>query len=863
MKNGLLTLLLILVSSLSYAQVFDDFNDGDFTQNPIWEGDIEAFKVNSNMQLQVDQEGIEGVSYLSTSHHIVDSVSWEFYIKLAFSPSSNNYARVYLSAKEMNLNEPLQAWYLQFGESGSNDAIELFKQEGTVHTSVCRGEEGAISSSFNARIKVIHRSGNWEIYADFNNTGSYSLQCQGADNSNNASSYFGVLCKYTSSNATKFYFDDIDIAYIELDETPPEVCLVSPQGPHQLKVVFSEMVSPETAIHTTNYTVEAPMGHPQSVVYGASQKEVLLDFSTAFEPQKDYEIQISGVCDLSHNTIKDTTITFHRTEIYEFDVVFNEIMADPTPVVLLPDAEYLELYNRTDNRIDLSEWVLHIGHSEKYFPTSYISAHSYVILCKSDYMDLLSSYGQCIGFSSFSLTNTGQSLKLSTPNGLLVHQISYTHDWYADKEKDDGGWSMERIDSEDFCSAKDNWRAALDMRGGSPGEINSVDGLVGDVKPLNIERIEVLDSIKIRVFFNKKMDSISYSNPLYYELNMGIEHPTVCIREAPEYKSVIMLFDQNLQKGIVYTLETTVGLTLCDGSDASGLWASFAIPDKIERGDVVFNEILFDAAIDDGEYIELVNVSDKVLEASSLSLSRLKPNQYDTTWYTVQLSGQLLFPYDYIVYTSSREQVEKVYYSENPEHIISLDHFISLPNDEGQLILHLNGSKDSIVDRLHYDEAWHYGLLTNTKGVSLEKIDLHQENIPENWHSAASAVNYGTPAYENSQFMESTNAQSKFELSPEIFSPDNDGYDDVLQINYQMEMPGFTLNLVIYDSQGRNIKHLVRNELLGTSGSFYWDGQTEDHQKAAIGIYILYFEYFDLEGHATSEKLTTVLGGRL
>ena len=78
-----------------------------------------------------------------------------------------------------------------------------------------------------------------------------------------------------------------------------------------------------------------------------------------------------------------------------------------------------------------------------------------------------------------------------------------------------------------------------------------------------------------------------------------------------------------------------------------------------------------------------------------------------------------------------------------------------------------------------------------------------------------------------------------------------------------METAGFTLNLVIYYSRGRKIKHLVKNELLGTSGSYYWDGQTEDYQKAAIGIYILYFEYFDLNGQVKSDKLTTVLGGKL
>ena len=1128
MKKLIISLFTILIPSLIFGQVFDNFEDGDFINNPTWTGDQNRFQVNSNFQLQLNHEGEAAISTLRTNNQLVDSTSWEFYIKQSFSPSSNNYGRVYLVSNQEDLQGNLNGYFLQFGESGSNDAIELFKQDGDVLTSICRGTEGAISSSFNARIKVIHKQNDlWFVYSDFNNSGNFTLECQGNDGSFNSTAFFGFYCKYTSSNSTKFYFDDVEIKYLEVDIQAPKVDALVVLDRNKIKVTYSELVEENSAENQDSYWINTDIGNPHAADLETNQLDVILEFSTDFIVNQNYQITIGGVSDISGNMLLDTIITFSRNELSEYDVVFNEIMADPSPVVQLPNAEYLEIYNRTNGAIDLSGWTLQIGTSKKDFPSIIIPSNGYLILCKSSNVEFLSPYGVCAGFSSFSLTNSGQYLALISPDAQMIHSIAYTDDWYADPDKDDGGWSIEQIRPNDFCSEEGNWKASIDAKGGSPGvvnsvydptpvsagiksleitdnplllltytqnmnmehilnkeiysvtpnigqpsqvimvdtstsvylsfnqpfeegveynfivnglvhncadegmevpaektfmlnklavagdviineimadpdpviglpnheylelynnasspidlsgwilqigssaktiedfimlpqsyliickndaveelsqygttygmssfsltnsgtqlvlmnkdggiihqveytdswyqdeekkdggwsleaidplsycqengnweasidakggtpgAINSVDGLAPEQDAAIIERIELLSETSIRVYFSHKMDSGSLSVPLFYSIDQGIGSPLECFIEGPKYKTVRLTLSQNLEKGIVYTIETQTGLKECNGNDASGLSSLFAVPDEIEKGDIVFNEILFDSHVDDGEYIELVNVSDKILETASLSLSRMKINEYDTTWYTTELSGNLLFPNDYVAYTSSVSQVLKVYDSEAPEKIFSLSSFISLPNEEGIIVLHLSSSKDSVIDRLDYDESWHYSLLNDYKGVSLEKMDLSVGNTQENWHSAASSVNYGTPAYQNSQFQEEGETQSSFELIPEIFSPDNDGYEDILQINYKMDEPGFTLNLVIYDSRGRKVKHLVKNELLATSGSFYWDGQDENYQKANMGIYILFFEYFDLNGNVKGEKLTVVLGGKL
>lgn len=1127
MNKHLIFILFSMMISLGIAQVNEDFSDGDFTNNPIWSGNIEQFIINDDFQLQLNNEGNEAISYLQTANTMIDSCSWEFFIKLSFSPSGNNNARVYLASDQADLTVSLNGYFLQFGEALSDDAIELFRQDGDIITSICRGNNGSVASSFEAKIKVVHRlNGDWLIYSDFDQTGNYILECSGNDASISQSGYFGFYCKYTSSNATKFYFDDIEIKDLEVDTDAPQVESLIVENENMLTIGFSEIVT-EEAENTSNYSVNNGIGNPISAILNTTGNEVSLTFGSDFNLDVEYEIQIKNISDLSGNIMPISTRTFKRSILEAYDVVINEIMADPNPVVQLPDVEYLEIYNRSDATIDLSNWTLIIGDDERVFPESSIEAGGYRILCKSTNISELTAYGEVIGFGSFSLTNGGQSLTLLDPTGQEIHFVEYSDTWYRDGDKENGGWSLEQINPNDFCSTdqnwiasnderggtpgsinsvysnepvqpeilsleiadnplllltfsqqmnldnliqksnyhlqpgniepsqilvydtstavylvfndlfelgetyeleitgniqncagqllevpqkipfmlpkpaevgevvineimadpepvvglpafeyvelfnrasapvvlnnwilqigttekliesatisangflilcdedaaedfaefgdvyefssisltnggaqlllendlggiihqveysdtwynddskadggwsleaiepsqycqeKGNWTASIDSRGGTPGSINSVDGVANDPEELSIRQIEILSESSIRVTFSEKMDSVSLAVPENYLVNQNIGEPLQVTIEGPKYQSVELVFNTDLEKGVIYELEIQDGLITCDGRDVGGLMQEFALPVEVELGDVVFNEILFDAAVDDGDFVELVNISDKTISPSDLAFSRISYGEYDTSWYTAELQGPLLFPGDYIAFAPSSEQVLKVYYSENTDRIISNDDFPSLPNSDGHIRLHLQWSKDSIIDQMNYDESMHQTLLKVTKGVSLEKINLYGGNDASNWHSAASSVNYGTPAYKNSQFLETEAATSTFELSPEVFSPDNDGFEDVLQISYQLNEPGYTLNLVIYDSRGREVKKLIQNELLGTEGNFVWDGENENNEKAPMGIYILLFEYFDLNGNVKTEKLTTVLGGKL
>ncbi|MDR3297469.1 MAG: gliding motility-associated C-terminal domain-containing protein, partial [Prevotellaceae bacterium] len=97
---------------------------------------------------------------------------------------------------------------------------------------------------------------------------------------------------------------------------------------------------------------------------------------------------------------------------------------------------------------------------------------------------------------------------------------------------------------------------------------------------------------------------------------------------------------------------------------------------------------------------------------------------------------------------------------------------------------------------------------------------------------------------------------------PETFSPDGDGYDDVLFIAYAMPSEGYIANISIYDAAGRLARTLCRNTTLATEGRLSWDGTCDNGKPAAIGIYVVYAEVFTLNGKTQRYKKTCVVGRR-
>ena len=96
-------------------------------------------------------------------------------------------------------------------------------------------------------------------------------------------------------------------------------------------------------------------------------------------------------------------------------------------------------------------------------------------------------------------------------------------------------------------------------------------------------------------------------------------------------------------------------------------------------------------------------------------------------------------------------------------------------------------------------------------------------------------------------------------ITPLLFSPDNDGMDDLLFIRYHMKEPGYVASIHLFDREGKPVRTLVEKALLGTEGTWSWDGLDYAGHALSAGTYIIFIETFNLRGQRHAIKKAVVL----
>jgi len=270
------------------------------------------------------------------------------------------------------------------------------------------------------------------------------------------------------------------------------------------------------------------------------------------------------------------------------------------------------------------------------------------------------------------------------------------------------------------------------------------------------------------------------------------------------------------------------------------------------RNDLVINEIMFDPLTFSCEYFELYNNSGKYLNLSGWKATAGSSilNLFNNCNFYLQPGAYLVFASDTTLYNRfgnlrSVDSTRRVIFNSS----------LGLSNS-GSMIK-ISDVLNNTIDSVYYSPKWHNSNIPDTKGFSLERINLGlPTTLPNNWSSCAFPLG-GTPGQKNSIFIQN-NKESSLSVSPNPFSPDGDGWEDFTIIKYKLKATTSQIRVKIFDVKGRIVRSLSNNQFSNSESQIIFDGKDDGGQKLRIGIYIVFLEAVDDRG-GTYEQVKTTL----
>ena len=478
--RSVLFLSLIVCSDRISAQLVDDFSDGDFTNGPSWTGDTDDFVVNINGELQL-MAPEAGESSLFTTLSYPDTIQLDMTFRLEMSPSSSNFGLIYLGLDDLDPSVA-NGYYLQIGESGSNDAIKLYRLDNGSEILLATASDGAIASDpAQARISVtIHPDGLWSFSTDYGLSGFNELEFEVMDDTHsfNGLNIFGIYCEYTETRKENFFYDDISIMKFEQDETGPLLTNLSVTGDKTILLSFNEKIDAVTAENLDNYIVDQGLGSPSGAI--SDGVKVFLTFDNTFLSGTPYQLAILNVEDENGNAIIPIAEPFIVTVFPNIgDLAISEILSDPYS----GGSDFVEIFNKSDKYLNLNGLIIsNLAKDEQKSIDQDIDLLPGEYLCFTEDKEfLISTYPTHnadqiveVDLPSFNNDSGNVSLSHSSASTDYIDQFDYDEGLHFELLDDTEGVSLERISLTADTQSEDNWHSASTIAGfATPGMVNS------------------------------------------------------------------------------------------------------------------------------------------------------------------------------------------------------------------------------------------------------------------------------------------------------------------------------------------------------------------------------------------------------
>jgi hypothetical protein len=265
--------------------------------------------------------------------------------------------------------------------------------------------------------------------------------------------------------------------------------------------------------------------------------------------------------------------------------------------------------------------------------------------------------------------------------------------------------------------------------------------------------------------------------------------------------------------------------------------------------------VLFNPISGANDYVELFNRSNKAINLADLLLANRNGLQQPDNHTVICRENQVCMPGDYWVATEDSLSLLRDQPEANAQRILRVNKMPSFNDDRSAVLL--TDKQGAVIDELYYSERWHYPGLSNTEGVALERINPNQQTQDStNWHSASATSGYGTPTRQNSQSIyKDESTADPIAIYPTIISPNNDGFDDVLQIRYRFSNPGNRARILLYDLSGRLITVIKNGFLCGITDVIYWNGTDSLSRLLPRAMYVICVEWEERSGGRRRKKI--------
>lgn len=529
----------------------------------------------------------------------------------------------------------------------------------------------------------------------------------------------------------------------------------------------------------------------------------------------------------------------------ETGLVINEIHYAPNDGRL----EFVEVYNRSQRTIDLHEVAVSDSRSGPVELTD--GAHllppgAFVVLARS-------REAMLVAFPSLSniltpqpwptLNNDGDVVILYRSGTTVMDSIRYEPSWSKD------GRSLERIDPHGPSDAS-NFAPSTAAAGATPGDVNSV--FAPDTAAPQVLFAEVIGDNGILLHFSEPLDLLRLPQASFDLNGSRLRH----VEPVAPWNRLRLIYDSPPRDRTI---------AVADVFDRAGnRLAHIRIPlaHRPEPGAIVINEIMyapladdFDALPNQPEYVELYNASGQLLSLSRAFLTGRRDEQgrADTLHFSAPAVGikPQAFAVIFAQPNATDDPVTESLLARSfpdtdfarsdvllfPVHRASLN----LSNQGDDIVLHRNDG--GILDAVSYEPSWHHPDIGADRGVALERLSpTAPSHQADNWTSSPNRWG-GTPGRVNTVVTGRVpHTDPGISMMPSTFSPDGDGQDDHVAIQYRLLQDVSIIRVRIFDQQGRLVRSLEDGMPAGRSGELIWDGRDDHGRPLHLGIYAVHLE---------------------